>query len=78
MKYRGFFFKVETYPIIPPLPQGDCFGGKVISMDSRNRRPAPFPGVGSELWGKTEAEAYSRAVESAKKWIDQQFTDKAS
>jgi len=68
MIYRKFTYGIDVYPIIPPLPQGDKFGGKVIGLQAPGGKPTNF--VAHEHWGKTEEEAFAKANVEAKEWVD--------
>lgn len=68
MEYCAFRFDVETYPIEPPLPQGDRFGGKVSRMLAPDGTTVNFPW--HEHWGKTAGEASAEAAREAREWID--------
>jgi hypothetical protein len=76
MQYRGYSFEVEVYEIKPPVAGTYYFGGKVIDMRAPNRTRIDF--FAHEHWGGTRDEAFAKAHNEAKSWIDQQVGDKVA
>ncbi|MGB8957413.1 MAG: hypothetical protein WCC00_00215 [Candidatus Aminicenantales bacterium] len=77
MKYQGYSFEVDSYPIIPSVAGKYAYGAKVLELRSPEGAKLPS-GLGElgEHWGETGAEASSAAAESARRWIDKQIADK--